>query len=412
MKKALTVLIFIILTWLPLNMSIRTATGTGVHGIDKALKFLVWPSKHTQHLNFYFHSLTLGGRFNGGMLVAQEGKIIYRNIHGFADIRSKDSLKVDYAFQLASVSKQFTAVAILKLVDESKVKLDEPVATYLSGFPFPEITVRHLLSHQSGLTDYHHVTPTDTFFYLTNDSLLHAINDKKIVEAYTKPGRRFDYTNTNYALLASIVEKVSGMNFPEYMKTKIFEPIGMKHTYVFVPNQKHDLNVKSVLGHNPNNTYLDPIPADGVYGDKNIYSTLNDLFLWNEALNNHSIISDSLTQEAWSPQNHKSRTLRNYGLGWRLNLVNEHKMVYHSGWWRGFNTILVNIPEHKITIVILANKRTRSFFSNYYQIINTLLPGYFPNNEVQEDEGLIPVNEIELAPQDPNMSDSLFSIFQ
>lgn len=411
MKKVLSILILLILIWLPLNINIRTATGTNLKGLDKALKFIVWPSQHQQQLDFYFHSITLGNRFNGGMLIAQDGKIIYRKVHGFTDFKTKDSLDIHAQFQLASVSKQFTSVAILKLKDEGKLNLDDSVARYLPGFPYPGITIRHLLSHQSGLTDYHHITPTDTFFYLTNDSLLSAINNKQLVEAYARPGKRFDYCNTNYALLASIVEKISKQKFPEYMQQQIFEPLGMANTFVYVPGLVTNSQKKMTLGHNPNNTHLDPVSADGVYGDKNIYSTLNDLFLWNEALNNNLIVSEQSISEAWTPQNNRSRTLRNYGLGWRLNMANNHKMVYHSGWWRGYNTILVNIPEHKMTIVILANKRTRSFFSNYYSIINTLLPGYFPTHEAPE-EGILQSPEMEMAPHELNMTDSLFSILQ
>jgi CubicO group peptidase (beta-lactamase class C family) len=274
-------------------------------------------------LDTFFKALQKNTGFNGTVLVAQYGKIIYKRAFGIANNFTKDQLSTRTPFQLASVSKQFTAVSILQLMEQGKLKLDDRVEQHIPGFPYDSsITIRSLLTHKSGLANYAYCLDKyyDKKAPLTNT---------KVVELFKKikpgidyhPNRQFHYNNTNYILLAYIVERISGKGFREYLKENIFIPAGMKESFVYDPAHP-ELLKKSATGYQPKRSGLAVVGfdhLDGVTGDKGIYSTVEDMFLWDQALNSETVIKLSSLAEAFTPQHTKPKVLTtNYGLGWRI----------------------------------------------------------------------------------------------
>ena len=212
-----------------------------------------------------------GNRLNGGILVAKNGEVLFEDYRGYADIKNKDSITPETPFHLASVSKTFTGMAIMKLWEESKLNLDDSLQVFFPDLPYPGITVRMLLSHRSGLPNYVYFMPADTAWrkkIATNNDMLQFMINKKPAR-YSYPDRGFHYCNTNYALLALIIEKVTGQPYPQYMADNLFTPLGMKHSYIF--------SIADTANYHPsyqyNNRPFNIEPMDCIYGDKNVYST-------------------------------------------------------------------------------------------------------------------------------------------
>lgn len=331
--------------------------------------------------NFY-NSLLRSG-FNGAMLVAKNDSIAFERYHGLENLRKKgDSINVHSAFHLASVSKTFTAMVVLKLMEEGKINLDSSVQYYLPTFPYPGVTVKMLLDHRSGLPNYLYfmnTLPWDKKQFLTNDALLDMMAKYK-VPMQSRPGGHFHYCNTNYAMLALVVEKVTGMPFPKYMQQTIFDPLGMKDTYIFSPA---DVNtaMPSYL-HNGRLeawTYL-----DGVYGDKNVYCTARDLLKWDLALRTDFLTKASLDM-AYSPYSFEKPGIRNYGLGWHMFLYPTEKVIFHNGYWHGNNTVFFRLLNEGYTIIVLGN-RLDNYIYRVQPLAEALTGRKFDSKEAPEPE--------------------------
>ena len=317
-------------------------------------------------LDTFFKTLQKKTGFNGTVLVAQYGKIIYKRAFGIANNFTKAQLNTRTPFQLASVSKQFTAVSILQLMEQGKLKLDDRVEQHIPGFPYDSsITIRSLLTHKSGLPNYAYCLDK---YYDKKSPLTNA----KVVELFNKikpgidyhPNRQFHYNNTNYILLAYIVERISGKGFREYVKENIFTPAGMTESFVYDP-QHPELLKTSATGYQPKRSGLAVVGfdhLDGVTGDKGIYSTVEDMFLWDQALNSETVVKLSSLTEAFTPQHTKPKVLTtNYGLGWRLKqLENGEWLTYHTGWWHGFKNYYLHNQKDNSAIIILGNMANHS----------------------------------------------------
>jgi CubicO group peptidase (beta-lactamase class C family) len=208
--------------------TIDLAPQTAFTAIDQELR------NSSQH---FFDQTLLRSRFNGGIIVARNGKIIFEKYQGLQNVLSGEPIDSTTAFHLASVSKTFTAMAILKLWENAALLLDDPVTKYLVGFPYPLITVRNLLSHRSGLPNYVHFVEKlgwDTHRFVTNTDILQLLIDNANKLKPGKANAYFDYCNTNYALLALIVEKVSQLSFSAYLDNIFFKPLGMKNSFVYI----------------------------------------------------------------------------------------------------------------------------------------------------------------------------------
>jgi len=226
----------------------------------------------------HFFDPMLAGRFNGSILVAKNGVILFEKYKGFRNPRRKqDSITEHTSFHLASISKTFTAMGTLKLWQEGKLDIHDPVSKYLPGFPYPQITIQTLLNHRSGLHNYVHFMDkpgVDKRRFLNNGDVLKYIIDhpgsREIFSGVAN--RHFEYSNTNYALLALIIEKVSGLPYPEFLAKTFFEPLGMRDTYV---NTLAD-SAKSMASYYQTGRPFRMEFLDLVYGDKNVYSTVRD----------------------------------------------------------------------------------------------------------------------------------------
>lgn len=289
-------------------------------------------------LEAHFDSLFRTGRFNG-VAFAFSNDSILSLARGFRSMRTKDSLRTTDAFQLASVSKPLTAYATLQLVDQGRLHLDDLVAQHLEGFPYSNVTIRMLLNHTSGLGNYTYMTDSlwgmpDSI--MTNDDLLREFIAGHIPVYYT-PGKTFDYCNSNYTLLASIIDCTMDMDMRDYMQFGVFDPLQMNSTSLIGENGQTCLDY-DVHGHYPNGKHKLPFYLDGIIGDKGVYSTVEDLFHFYQEWKDPQFVSASLLQQSFENPV-RTREGRYYALGWRMK-ENEkgEKLIFHNGWWRGFRT--------------------------------------------------------------------------
>lgn len=315
------------------------------------------------------------GNFSGVLLVGQKDSILYRYSSGFANIKGKIPNTDTTSFQLASISKQFTAVAILQLYERGKISLNDSVTKYIPLFPYPDITIHQLLVHRSGLPNYHYLLdrkPMSNDPYFSNQQIV-----ADLIEAnagrYFLPNKRFQYSNTGYAILLAVVEIVSGLKFENYLEENIFKPLGMSHTFAY----------RAIKGveYPPHATGYARgcIPSDDNYldhylGDKGIFSSATDLFKWDQGLYSGIIINPDTLQLAFRPMGKRPKARSNYGYGWRITTFgdNEIPILFHSGWWHGFKTSLVRIPQDTATIIILRNNNRNGIGTN--RILDILYP--------------------------------------
>lgn len=320
------------------------------------------PKNADKRIDEYILKLHKTRGFNGNVLIAKHGKIIYEKAIGWADYLRRDSLKIDYQFELASVSKPMTATAVLMLVESGKIKLDQTVREFYPDFPYEGITIRMLLSHRSGMMNYVYFIDDiwrkerkDQRKGLSNQEVMQIIAERKPAP-YTSPDRKFHYNNSNYMVLAAIVEKVSGQPFSQFMMENVFKPAGMKNTNVYSKAEYDKIPVK-VVGHD-RGTWRYSVAQnflDGPVGDKGIYSTVKDLYLFDRTLRKGKLLSKSLQDSAYTGHNETLRGHFNYGYGWRIFEGNGKKVVYHTGWWHGFRHIYLRDIKSDITVVLLTN---------------------------------------------------------
>ncbi len=292
--------------------------------------------------------------FNGSMLVAKNGKTIFQNQYGIARFSDNSPLTDSSAFQLASVSKQFTAVAIMLLAEQGKLHLEDTIGYYFPGCPYPKIKIFQLLNHTSGLPKYFWLAEHcwDKPVPPTNEDMLNLLSEEKL-PPFFRPGRAFDYSNTGYFLLATLIEHLSGMSYGEFIKKNIFAPLGMKHSFVYRfgidsvrPNQ--------LFGYRRRGRRHIKIPCtvnDAITGDKNIYSTAGDLIKWVNGLNEGKIITLESLHKMYSCGETKYHRKIAYGYGFRIN--EKEGIIYHDGKWNGFRTSIKQFQKDKVTIILL-----------------------------------------------------------
>ncbi len=293
----------------------------------------------------------------------KNGQIIYEKYDGYADKGNNILNSPEIPLHIASVTKVLTAAAILKLVDTKKIELDQKVNTILKDFPYPDVTIRTLLNHRSGMKKYNYFCDDKANWgrdkTLTNKDLLEVIITKKI-PLETKTDTHFSYNNTNYAMLALIIEKVTGMRYRVAMKKMIFEPLGMENTYVLDEESPKDAGTPSYR-YNYQKFPFDFL--DAVYGDKNIYSTPRDLLKFDLARNAPNFLSKELQNELWKGYSYESKGIKNYGLGIRIREWDTGQtLYYHNGWWHGNTSCYINLRKENAVIIALSNKFTRKTF--------------------------------------------------
>jgi CubicO group peptidase (beta-lactamase class C family) len=314
---------------------------------------------HNEIQDFYEKKLLRTG-FNGAILVAKKGQILFEDYHGYYNLHKKDSLTKHSAFHLASVSKTFTAMATLKLAQMGKLSLDDDVKKFFPNFPYDNVKVKDLLDHRSGLPNYLYFMEQlgwDKKQHCTNQDVLDYLIKYK--PAATAPDTHFTYCNTNYALLGLIIEKASGMSYAAFLQQQFFTPLQMKDTYVYnIGDSATAMPSYDYRGRPEAFTFLDC----GI-GDKNIYSTPEDLLKWDQAMYTNQIFSKETLEKAFTPYSNEKPGIRNYGYGWRMNVYpNGKKIIYHNGWWHGNNASFIRMIQDSVTIIVLGNKYNANIY--------------------------------------------------
>lgn len=327
-------------------------------------------------LNIY--NSILGNEFSGGILIAKNGEIVFEKYNGFINFKEKEHIKSSTPIHIASISKPITALAILQLVEKKLISLDDTIQKFFPSFPYQNITVLHLLNHRSGLPNYLYFMDTawraSTKFVTNNDVLQFMIKNQPA--AYSNPNTVFHYCNTNYVLLAIIVESVTHQFFPNYIKENIFKPIGMQNSFVININDTSNY----VPSYQFNNIPYTLESFDCVYGDKNVYSTVRDLWLLDKALYNNSIISKNTFNIATTAYSNETKGNKNYGLGWRLFLKNNDTVIYHGGWWHGNNSLFTRLIKDTATVITLGNRYNKRIYNSKQ------MATIFSNKEIGEVE--------------------------
>mgnify|MGYP001360491116 FL=1 len=348
-------------------------------------------SKSNQYSKF-ISEMKSKGITTGNILVYENGEIVFQSSDGLRSIDPIDSLSLDSQFRLASVSKQFTGVAIMKLKEAGSIDYDQRVNTILTDFPHDNITIKHLLHHTSGIADY--IKIVNKNFIPQESARRYILGNNEILEIFYdtnpklnfQPGEKFEYSNTGYLVLASIVEKVSNQHFRDFLEDNIFEPIGMSNTTLYNYQEGDDSNMPDrVFGYKKRKKeYIlnDYHLVNDVRGDGGIYSTLNDLYKWNMALINYELLPKEYLDEAWSSGTLNNGKKTNYGFGWILEDKSKPKAVSHAGGWVGFVTYLYNEIETKSGYIILTNNSTDNTFDikNAIDSIRADVPYVLPKN--------------------------------
>lgn len=342
----------------------------------------------------YFDSTLLSKGFNGQMLVAKNGTIIFEKTMGFADLRTKDPLAETTSMHIASTGKTFTAMAILYLQQNGKLNINDTLGSYFPGFPYKGVTIQMLLSHRSGLPNYLHylsaVKVRDTCY--SNQDVLNSLYTLKPNLERT-PGTRFGYSNTNFVLLALIIEKITGELFPVFMKKTFFDPLQMSNTFICTNCD----TLKPTPSFKGNGRLYPSDQFDCTYGDKNLYTTAHDMLKWDQALTGGQLFKKETLDAAYTPLSNEKPSVHNYGLGWRMmNFKNGKKLIYHNGRWHGSNASFVRLLDENVTIIVIGNKFTWNIYRSAMHAAN-IFGNYFPGGAQHKDEEEEDNSETELT---------------
>ncbi|MFC4687635.1 serine hydrolase domain-containing protein [Epilithonimonas pallida] len=317
-------------------------------------------------INNYYQKVWEQGDLSGGILVAKGDKIIFEKYRGFGRENKQMPIDENTPLHVASVSKTMTAMAVLKLVEGGKLKLEDDLTKFFPKFPYKDITVFSLLSQRSGLPKYEHfdqgIKPAPEELkkeFLTNQDVLEMLIKYK-PELARLSNTGFMYCNTNFALLALIVEKVTATPFPEAMQEIVFKPLKMNHTFIF---QKKDIPTASQSFYSGFRLY--PLGnLDLIYGDKNVYTTPKDLLNFSVALFSKDFLKPELANKIFEPYSNEKKGINNYGLGFRMKeFDNGEKLTYHNGWWHGTNSVFAHLLKSKVTIIAIGNKYSQRVYS-------------------------------------------------
>jgi CubicO group peptidase (beta-lactamase class C family) len=342
----------------------------------------------SRDVQLFYDTLLDKSGFNGGILVAKNGNIIFEKYKGSINLNGKAPVTDSTPMHIASVSKTFTAMMILKLQEEGKLDIHDPLTKYFPGFNYHGVTIKTLLDHRSGLPNYLYFMEdlgwNKDSVILNKDVLQWLISKKDQLPNIAPPDRHFTYCNTNYALLALIIEKISGEPYPQFMQENIFTPLGMKHTFVHYAGDNR-IRSKSFDwrgGEIPDNF------LDAVYGDKNIYTTPRDLLIWDRALSDTVFLTAKSLDSAYTPWSNEKTGIRNYGLGWHMNIYPDGKtLIFHNGWWHGSNAAFIRPFRDHATIILISNRYCRQVYKAKYLV--NIFEHYFDADE-DSDNGASP----------------------
>jgi CubicO group peptidase (beta-lactamase class C family) len=322
-------------------------------------------------------------QFNGVVLAEDNGKVIYSKGFGYANFEKKTPVDTETVFEIASISKTFTSMAVMMLAERGKIKYDDDIKKYFPGLPYEGVTIRHLLTHTSGLPEYINLFYEKDHGWNRNsiktnaDIIALLENDKPAVQF--KPGERFEYSNTGFCLLASVVEKVSGKPFAEFLRVNIFKPLGMKNTRIHTRLSREPISNLAAGYLRPSllaGDYILPEKLDeaafvitlgGIVGDGSVHSTVGDLLKWGKSFSTEKLIKNKTIEEAFTPvilkdgsagkMYENSRGLESgYGFGWLVRKgADDSRIVWHPGGWPGYVTFYSLNLARRQTVVVLSN---------------------------------------------------------
>jgi len=340
--------------------------------------------------------------FNGVMLFAENGRIVFENSYGFSNLRTRESLlENDDIFQLSSVSKMFTAEAIMILYNRGLIDYDVDIQTYIPEFPYEGITARMLLTHRSGLPRYESLADDywpDKGKPFTNDDMIEYYAKYK-PSVYTTPDRTFHYCNVNYALLASLIERITGTSFVDFMKKEIFDVIGMNDSFIYdmpegesVPTYMPAECVQGfyVGRRRPKQAQNDYL--NGVKGDKIMFSNVEDMYRFWVAVDYGLLVPDSIQAEAFQPGSPiRKKRHDNYGFGWRMTYKHPD-CVYHFGWWKGYRSFFMRNNEKDRVLIVLTNTDKGPNAEQFWKLLEdntlSLAPSSINIHYLEYEEGL------------------------
>jgi D-alanyl-D-alanine carboxypeptidase len=324
------------------------------------------------------------------LAVVKNGEIIKSRGYGLSNVEYHLPAREDSVYQLASVTKQFTATAIMVLVEQNKIDLDNKIAQYLTDLPleWQNVTVRHLLNHTSGIVNY---TALPEFWQRN----LYSTSKEEIVKLVTKypleflPGDAFNYCNTGYVLLGMIIEKVSGQAYADFLKERIFTPLNMKDTRV---NDLQPIIINRASGYIWNSRVLNARYWDQswAYGAGALISTVTDLAKWDAALYTEKIVTRKSLEQMWAQTKLNNGTTVPYGFGWGTGKINGHRVVSHNGGIIGFCSNISRFLDDRITVIVLINEVPIPVdfiafnVANFY-IEGLLPPDYKPGHDLNHD---------------------------
>jgi CubicO group peptidase (beta-lactamase class C family) len=312
---------------------------------------LAGPPERADAIDKLMTTLHERGQFNGAILVAEHGNVLYRRGFGKADIRTGAAFAPDTISDIGSVTKQFTAMAMMMLAERRRLSYDDLISKYIPEFSgashLGRITVRQLLTHTSGIPDYGDLGIEDSG--LNQDSLITALL-KRDTEV-SKPGTKYQYSNVGYALLAIVIQRVSGQRFSDFLAQEIFLPCGMRSTFVY-----DGWLVKRsgmAVGYDTFGQ-VDNGGATSIPGDGGIYSTVDDLFKWDQALNTEKLVTRATLAEAFTPARVEEGKSK-YGFGWNVGSDSSNRYVWHTGSHAGFRAFIERRLNQQLTVIMLTN---------------------------------------------------------
>ncbi|MES2800604.1 MAG: serine hydrolase domain-containing protein [Bacteroidota bacterium] len=327
------------------------------------------------YANKFYRERIFHHGYSGTFLVAKNGQVIFERTTGYFNKKQKQKLKSNDPIHVASISKVATAIQILRLCDRGLIDLNADVRIYLKDFPYKDITVKMLLNHRSGLPYYGYFSDNSSIWnrkkLLTNRDVLKLIK-KHQFKPYFPPNKKFSYCNTNYVMLALIAEEILQKPFPQIMREEFFNPLGMSNSFI----ADTSTNFKNVCqSYRQSGASFKFNFLDGIYGDKNMYTTARDLLKMDVASYNSNFLSDSIKALMFKGYSFEKRKgAVNYGLGIRMYLFKGKKpFYYHTGWWHGNSACYASLRTDTLCVIALSNQFTKSV----YQVRN--MTPYFGN---------------------------------
>ena len=305
-------------------------------------------------------------KISGSVIVAYRDQILYEEDFRYKNPITKTPMEPNMSYQLASVSKQYTAAAVLKLYEERRLDIDQSVSTYLPGFKFEKVTIRDLLKHRSGLWNYMYLTEQ----YWNKDIAPNNLEVVDLINANAPrlnfpAGRYFSYSNTGYVVLGAIVEQITQLSLGEFIEDEFLLPLCLDETFV----DKHDRNKNVILdGYQSYRRSFIELPEgfhNNAIGDKGIYASAKDLFVWFRDLKNGEIVNeDNIDLMFGRNENGKNKR---YGMGFRLEHKNGEEVIFHNGLWDGFRNGLEYHPKDDLVVIVMTHTQNKQkhYFQNY-----------------------------------------------